>query len=205
MWKKRRGSRHSTSRGLEIFGLNCGRTVLHCRRYIGAITDYKPLLVRAVSLHTIPCHLLLSALYWKVLSMSMAMWSQVSSLANQANFACIATYGETGYPQARIVWIDVDSCSRELLVNTESHRPLVANVERDPRASITIVDSSDPYHYAEVSARFVGQKHDHPTPEAHINRLSMKYKGHKYTLPVTSSRVILRFLPLDLFYRVPRN
>ncbi len=63
-----------------------------------------------------------------------------------------------------------------MLVNTEIHRAKFANVSRDPRVAVSIIDAANPYHYAEVRGRVV-ETVGEPAARAHIDALSRKYTG----------------------------
>ncbi|MDA8292193.1 MAG: PPOX class F420-dependent oxidoreductase [Actinomycetota bacterium] len=116
----------------------------------------------------------------------------VAEFARGKNFAAFTTLFADGRPQTQIMWVDVDD--DHVLINTEVHRQKFANVERDPRVTVTIFDSSNPYHYAEVRGRVVETVRG-DAARAHIDRLSEKYHGGPYPNPIQSERVILRIAP----------
>src|ERR1700693_3360179 len=70
----------------------------------------------------------------------------VRELLEGKNFAHVATLMRDGSPQVTAVWIDVDG--DRILVNTAEGRTKLANVRRDPRVAISIVDQADPYRAA---------------------------------------------------------
>ncbi len=111
------------------------------------------------------------------------------SLARGANFAVLTTLLGDGTPQSHVMWIDCDD--DHLLVNTEVHRTKFANLERDPRATITIMDHDDPYSFVEVRGHVV-EKVMGPAARDHIDQLSVKYLGRKYSNAIQSERVILK-------------
>src|SRR6266516_5307453 len=57
------------------------------------------------------------------------------------NWGVIATIREDGSPQATPVWIDYDG--ENVLVNSAHGRAKVKNVERDPRATVTVLPAAD--------------------------------------------------------------
>jgi hypothetical protein len=92
-----------------------------------------------------------------------------------------------------IMWVDADD--EHLLINTEVHRRKFLNVEADPRVTVTVIDSTNSYHYAEVRGRVV-EKVTGPEARSHIDFLSQKYNGQLYPAEnITSERVILRIAP----------
>jgi PPOX class probable F420-dependent enzyme len=62
--------------------------------------------------------------------------------------AVLVTVMPDGRPQASVVWIDYTG--KVLSLNTERGRLKTRNLERDPRATIVIVDPDDQHRYVEV-------------------------------------------------------
>jgi PPOX class probable F420-dependent enzyme len=114
------------------------------------------------------------------------------TLAQDKNFAVLTTLMPSGHPQSQVMWVDADD--EFVLINTEVHRQKFRNVERDPRVTVTIVDGSNPYHYAEVRGRVVDTVRG-PEARAHIDKLSQKYMGAPYGGEIASERVILKIAP----------
>lgn len=113
-------------------------------------------------------------------------------LAEGKNMATLTTLLPDGQPITHVVWVDTDGS--HFLVNTETGRQKYKNVKRDPRVSLTIIDSSNPYRYAEVRGKVVGTVTGAEATE-HIDRLSHKYTGGPYALPIETERVILQIEP----------
>ena len=114
-------------------------------------------------------------------------------LAQGANFAAFTVHLRSGAAMTQVMW--VDATADEILINTEVHRDKFRAVERDPRVTVTIMDASDPYHYAEVRGRVVATVRG-PEARAHIDKLSRKYRGQDYDPSIIKSeRVILRIAP----------
>ena len=116
----------------------------------------------------------------------------VRALAKGPNFAAFTTLLPGGQPMTHVMWIDCDD--EHLLVNTEVHRTKFANVRRDPRVAVAVVDRSDPYHYAEVRGTVVDTVTG-PAARRHIDELSQRYRGELYRGRIRSERVILRIKP----------
>ena len=117
---------------------------------------------------------------------------EVKTLARAQNFAAFTTTLPGGQPMTHVMWIDADD--DHLLINTETHRQKYRNVQHDPRVTVAIIDAANPYHYAEVRGRVVGEVTG-AAARAHIDELSEKYLGAPYGSPVTSERVILQIAP----------
>lgn len=114
-------------------------------------------------------------------------------LAKGSNLASVVTLMPDGQPQALLTWVDTDG--EHLLINTEPQRQRAKNVHRDPRITVLIHSSEDPWDWAEVRGEVV----DTVTGQAardHIDALSQKYTGHDYANPIgPQGRVILKVAP----------
>jgi PPOX class probable F420-dependent enzyme len=117
---------------------------------------------------------------------------EVKALAQDKNFGVFTTMLPTGQPMTHVMWVDADD--DYILINTEIHRQKYKNIVHDPRVAVAIVDRDNPYHYAEVRGRVVGEVTG-PAARAHIDELSQKYMGAPYGNPITSERVILQIAP----------
>lgn len=122
----------------------------------------------------------------------MALDDDIRALADGPNFAALTTLFADGRAQTHVVWVDADEDT--LRINTEVHRPKFKNLERDPRATLTIIDAANPYHFIEVRGHVAGTVTG-PEARAHIDALSRKYTGNDYGNPITSERVIVRIAP----------
>ena len=93
-------------------------------------------------------------------------------LLDGRHYAVLATINPDGGPQTSAMWVgrDGDAVVMSTVAGRRKHRNLV----REPRASITILDSDDPENYVELRGRVtitedVGREVD--------TRLSWKYDG----------------------------
>jgi len=95
------------------------------------------------------------------------------ALIDGKNYAVLATINADGSPQTSVIWIGRDDDG--VLFTTVAGRVKHRNVLRDPRVSITVIDSADPEYYVELRGRVsaitqdVGRQVD--------TRLSWKYDG----------------------------
>lgn len=119
-------------------------------------------------------------------------------LARGKNFAVLTTLLPDGTPQSHVMWVDADET--HIYINTEIHRQKFKNVERDPRATVTIVDADNPYSFVEVRGTVVDTVAG-PEARDHIDELSQRYFGRPYSNKVTSERVILKIRPDREFVR----
>ena len=98
-------------------------------------------------------------------------------LVDGKNYAVLATVNPDGSPQTSVIWIGRDG--GDLLFSTVQGRVKHRNMLRDPRVSVTVIDSADPENYVELRGRAsmtpdIGRRLD--------TRLSWKYDGKE---PVT--------------------
>jgi PPOX class probable F420-dependent enzyme len=118
--------------------------------------------------------------------------SAARDLAQATNFAALTTLLPGGQPSTQVMWVDADD--EAVLINTEVHRQKFANVRRDPRVTVTVIDAANPYRYAEIRGQ-VTETITGPEARAHIDALAQKYTGGPYANEIQSERVILRITP----------
>lgn len=117
------------------------------------------------------------------------IFPDVKALAQAKNFAAFTTLLPNGQPMTHVMWVDADD--EHILINSELGRQKVNNVTKDPRVTVTVIDSANPYHYAEVRGLVVEQVTG-PRARAHIDELSQKYTGKPYDPnAIKTERVIL--------------
>ena len=122
----------------------------------------------------------------------MAIDPDLKALATAKNFAALTTLQPDGQPQTHIMWVDADD--EHVLVNTEVHRQKYKNVQRDPRATVTVFNGDNPYQYVEVRGEVVSEARGDEA-RAHIDALSRRYTGGDYANPIQSERALLRIAP----------
>ena len=112
------------------------------------------------------------------------------------NFAFLATLLPDGSPHVTPMWVDHEGDM--LLMNTAIGRIKQRNITRDPRVSITIVDSNNPYDRIIIHGRVVSQTEQ--GAEAHIDKLAKKYTGaNKYQkASPNEKRIIIKIEPLQI-------
>jgi PPOX class probable F420-dependent enzyme len=105
--------------------------------------------------------------------MGITLNDEIRRLLDGRHFAVLATLNPDGGPQTSAMWVGRDG--DDVLFSTVAGRRKHRNLERDPRASVTILDSDDPYNYVELRGR--------ATIEPDVGRafdigLSRVYDGH---------------------------
>ena len=104
--------------------------------------------------------------------MPIALSQPTLRLLDGRNYAVLATVNPDGSPQTSVVWIGRDGA--DLLMSTIEGRVKHRNMARDPRVSVTVIDSADPENYVELRGRVT------MTPDTGRQvdtQLSWKYDG----------------------------
>jgi len=131
-----------------------------------------------------------------VVELAIILTERTVKLIDGKNFAFLATLQPDGSPHVTPMWIDHEGDM--ILMNTAMGRIKQRNVTRDPRVSIAIVDSNNPYDRIVMHGRVVSQTEQ--GAEAHIDKLAKKYTGaNKYQkASPTEKRIILKIEPLQI-------
>ena len=111
-------------------------------------------------------------------------------LFDRPNHVTVATIEPGGRPQTSLVWAKIDG--DDVVFSTIKGRRKYANLTRDPRISVLVYDTADPYTYAEV--RGVATITDDPAAKL-INELALKYTGQPFGYRPDEQRVIVRVVP----------
>jgi len=104
--------------------------------------------------------------------MAISLSEATLRLLDGRNYAVLATVNPDGSPQTSAMWIGRDGS--DVLFSTVAGRVKHRNMLRDPRVSVSILESSDPENYVELRGRVsmtpdVGRRLD--------TQLSWKYDG----------------------------
>jgi PPOX class probable F420-dependent enzyme len=104
--------------------------------------------------------------------MAFTLNDETRRLLDGPNFAVLATINPDGAPQTSAMWVGRDD--DDVLFSTVAGRRKHANMVRDPRVSVTVLEAEDPYNYVELRGRVtitedVGRRVD--------TDLSWKYDG----------------------------
>ena len=104
--------------------------------------------------------------------MPVSLNDAVRKLLDDPNPAVLATINPDGSPQTSVVWIGRDG--GDLLFSTVQGRVKHRNMVRDPRVSVSVIDSADPENYVELRGRVTLS----PDPGRALDtQLSWKYDG----------------------------
>ncbi|MEV0622592.1 PPOX class F420-dependent oxidoreductase [Nonomuraea sp. NPDC050404] len=122
--------------------------------------------------------------------------ADVRQLLDAPNFATVTSLNADGGPQSSVVWVRTDG--DDVVFSTVKGRRKPRNYERDPRASLLVIDPGNPYRYVEVRGRVTMT----PDPEgALIEELSQKYRGQPWEDKPGTERLIVRISPERVFLR----
>jgi PPOX class probable F420-dependent enzyme len=105
--------------------------------------------------------------------MAISLSEATLQLLDGRNYAVLATINPDGSPHTSAMWIGRDG--NDLLFSTVEGRVKHRNMRRDPRVSVTVLESADPENYVELRGRAVAI-----TPDAgrqFDTSLSWKYQG----------------------------
>jgi PPOX class probable F420-dependent enzyme len=111
-------------------------------------------------------------------------------LLDGRNYAVLATVNPDGSPQTSAMWVGRDG--DDVLFSTVEGRVKYRNMRRDPRVSVTVIDSANPDNYVELRGRVsmtadVGRRVD--------TELSWKYDGRDPDHdPPGAVRVVVRLV-----------
>src|SRR4051794_3280898 len=105
-------------------------------------------------------------------AMGIVLNDETRRLLDGPNYAVLATINPDGGPQTSAMWVgrDGDDVLFSTVVGRRKHR----NLEREPRASVSVLDHDDPENYVELRGRVTIE----PDPgRAFDTALSWKYDG----------------------------
>src|ERR1700749_2826501 len=83
--------------------------------------------------------------------MTIPLSDATRALIDGRNYAVVATINPDGGPQSSVIWVGRDG--DDVLFSTVEGRRKHRNMVRDPRVSITVIDSSDPENYVDLRGR----------------------------------------------------
>jgi PPOX class probable F420-dependent enzyme len=93
-----------------------------------------------------------------------------SFLEDNAYVGTLTTLRKDGSPHSTVVWVDVDD--GKVSFNTARGRAKPRHLERDPRASLVVVDPNDTYKWVAISGR---TQMTEEGADEQIDKLAKKY------------------------------
>jgi PPOX class probable F420-dependent enzyme len=90
------------------------------------------------------------------------------------NVATLATVDPDGSPRTAVVWYRLEG-DGTILVNSARGRRWPANLRRDPRVSLAVIDRDDGLRWVGLHGRVERIDDDQPTAQADIAGLAFRY------------------------------
>jgi PPOX class probable F420-dependent enzyme len=116
---------------------------------------------------------------------------EIRKLLDGRNFATVATLNRDGGPQTSVVWIVREGDT--VLFSTTAGRQKARNLARDPRVSLTVFDTANPYQSVDI--RGTVELID-DSEKSLPRKLSQKYLGEDPPAePEEVLRLIIRVTP----------
>lgn len=107
-------------------------------------------------------------------------------------YGVLSTHMADGSIQSTVVWCDYDG--KHIAVNTKRGRVKERNIARDPRVTLLLIDTANPFKYLSIRGK-VAEVVEHGAFE-HLDKLTQKYMGqpHYYGFiePETAKSGIVR-------------
>ena len=114
-----------------------------------------------------------------------------ADLLEQPLFCHLATIRPNGSPQSSVMWFSWDG-SRLRMTHTKT-RQKFANLEKEPRVALSIVDPEDPYRFIEIRGVVESIEADDETASFYKS-LQRQYKN-EYAVRDADVRVVITIKP----------
>ncbi len=103
----------------------------------------------------------------------------------------LATLMSDGSPQVTPVWFNTEDGL--ILINTNEGRVKDKNLKARPQVAMAIQDPSDPFRYIQIRGKVA--EYTREKADAHINTLSLKYRGEPWSSQPGQRRIIFKIRP----------
>lgn len=108
----------------------------------------------------------------------------VRAFLREPNFVAIATVDPDGAPRQAVIWFTLDG--DDIIVNSKVGRRWPANLLRDPRVSLAVIDRADGLRWVGITGT-AEPVTDQPTAQADIAEMARRYHADD---PVEAERLI---------------
>jgi PPOX class probable F420-dependent enzyme len=113
-----------------------------------------------------------------------ALAPQIRDFIADTRFVSIATIDPDGGPRQAVVWYRLDG--DDIVINSAIGRRWPANLLRDPRISLTLIDGSDGYRWVGLTGTVTAIR-DQETAQADIAEMARRYHADD---PAKAERLI---------------
>jgi PPOX class probable F420-dependent enzyme len=130
--------------------------------------------------------------------MAQMIEGRAKELLEGKNFCQVATLRPDGSVHVAPVWVDIRD--GQPAVNSAEGRMWPGNLARDPRVTLTVQNSENPYEYVSIRGRVAEQTRQ--GADEHINSLTKKYLGqdeYPYRQP-GEQRIMIRVAPEHVYH-----
>jgi len=117
------------------------------------------------------------------------------ALVDGTNPAVLATVNPDGSPQTSVVWVGCDG--DDVLISTTAGLKKERNLRRDPRASLLVIDKTEPERYVEIRGTAkVTEDMDREVAQRLADKYEGEGAGQEYAdLPPEVIRTVIRITP----------
>src|SRR5438093_13618393 len=91
-------------------------------------------------------------------------------LLQEKHVAVLSTVLADGSPHATPVWVDVEPDGSHILINTVGGNQKLANIERNPRVAVTVIDGQNHFRTVQVRGIVVEKLGPEQGSVEHINK-----------------------------------
>lgn len=99
--------------------------------------------------------------------------SDFEDLFERPSSGVLGTLLPNGLPHQTVVWVDYDG--EHVRINTARGRRKVANVQRDPRVALCVIDPDDPFRYLSLHGEVTAVSEEGAMD--HIDALGRRYRN----------------------------
>jgi PPOX class probable F420-dependent enzyme len=96
----------------------------------------------------------------------------VKELLDGPNYAVVSTHNADGSIRSTVIWVSADD--DRVAVNSAVGRRWPTNLVRDPRVTVLVSESGNPYNYVEIRGTATATSDG---ADEHIDALAKKYTG----------------------------
>jgi PPOX class probable F420-dependent enzyme len=105
-----------------------------------------------------------------------AIPEDVRALLAEANIVHLSTLRKDGSPRNWPVWVGLED--EQILISTSDTQRKAADMRRDGRVGLSVVNADDPYEMAALEGHVVEIRPDHDL--RHMDPIAIKYTGEPF-------------------------